>query len=102
MTFATNSKHYKRRNERHKTICSTSVMLQFMCTHAYRNPEHHQRPSFEEICTYLQQPINKLINSESQKHDIVSATEDESAPLGADLDTAMHLYLDLQGTYTSS
>ena len=26
-------------------------------THALRNPEHHQRPSFEQIFTYLKQPI---------------------------------------------
>ena len=28
-------------------------------THERRNPEHHQRPSFGQICTYLQQPIDE-------------------------------------------
>ena len=63
-----------------------------------RNPEHHQRPSFEEICAYLrQQPINKW----NQDDDSVSATEDGNVPLGAELEAATHLYLDLQETYTS-
>jgi hypothetical protein len=68
------------------------------CT--YRNPEHHQRPSFEEVCAYLQQPMNKLVLW-NQEHDGVTATKEGNILLGAELETAKYLYLDLQETYTS-
>ena len=61
---------------------------------------HHQRPSFEEVCAYLQQPMRKLVHW-SQEHDGASAMEDGNILLGAELDTAKHLYLDLQETYTN-
>ena len=61
---------------------------------APRNPEHRQRPSFEEICNYLQQPIDALNHDD----DGISATEIVDI-LGAELEAATHLYMDLQETY---
>lgn len=66
----------------------------------FRNPEHHQRPSFKEICDYLQRPTNKLINW-GQEHGQVSVKDDGNVMLGAELEIATHLYLDLQEAYTS-
>lgn len=63
------------------------IMLQ------YRNPEHHQRPSFENICTYLQQPVDHVVCNSQHDETICSNC------LGADLQAATEMYSDLQETY---
>ena len=60
-----------------------------------RNPDHQQRPSFEDVCVYLQKPTAKLAYW-SRSDDMIAENINS---LGAELDIASELYLDLQVMY---
>ena len=60
-----------------------------------RNPDHQQRPCFEEVCVYLQQPTAKLVYW-SHSDDMIAENINS---LGAELEIASELYLDLQVMY---
>lgn len=57
-----------------------------------RNPDHHQRPTFEEICDYLQLPATKLLYWSPDN-------DGEGSVMGAAIETASQLHLDLQDSY---
>ena len=62
---------------------------------SFRNPDHQKRPSFEEACVYLQQPAGKLLYW-NHTDDLIA---ENVKSLGAELDIANELFLDLQVTY---
>ena len=61
----------------------------------FRNKEHQNRPSFVEIYTYLKLPAAKLLHW-SQRDSSVSV---KARRLGAKLEEATQLYMDLQDNY---
>ena len=63
-----------------------------------RNPCHQQRPSFESVCTQLQQPPANL-TSWDEKDNLIA---DNVNVLGAELYSSINLYLDLQEAYKES
>ena len=61
-------------------------------SHTFRNKEHQLRPSFDVICTYLQQSVVKLLYCSRQDAGNVNN-------LGAELEKATQLYVDLQESH---
>lgn len=66
-----------------------------MSIHISRNPDHAQRPTFESIYDYLDSPEESLL----QWHDRDIVQDKLAHLLGAPLEEANNLYLDLQRTY---
>jgi len=61
-----------------------------------RNPKHQHRPKFDDICIYLQQPVNKTLLYWSPHDSTLSPSVDT---LGAPLERAFRLYPELQNKY---
>ena len=60
-----------------------------------RNPEHHARPTFEDITMDLARDPVVLLNWSQQDRE----TSSKAAVLGAPLEEGRHLYPDLQNKY---
>jgi len=68
-----------------------------------RNPEHSCRPTFDSIYDYLDSPNESLLQwpatGSTQKNRAPTDKVTDVKALGAPLDQASELYLDLQRTY---
>ena len=76
----------------------TSCFGMFLSICCHRNPDHHQRPRFDEVFESLGRP--ELIPSSFGEELDLESVPPAALVLGSPLDAAKHLYLDLQHTYT--
>ena len=61
-----------------------------------RNPDHHSRPTFEDITRELATDPEALLSWSQQD----KATASKASVLGAPLEEGKHLYQELQNKYT--
>ena len=78
-----------------KKRASKSWWLALFLYFPFSNPDHQQHPFFEEVRVYLQKPTAKLVYW-SHSDDTIAENINS---LGAELDIASELYLDLQVMY---
>lgn len=65
--------------------------------HAYRNPDHEKRPSFKQICSqHLQESSARLLYWSPDDNNLSPSV----GLLGAPLEQAFKLHMDLQEKYT--
>ena len=61
-----------------------------------RNPKHEERPGFEQICSkHLQQSSARMLYWNPEDNDLSPSV----SVLGAPLENAIGLYMDLQNKY---
>ena len=70
-------------------------LLSLLSTQILRNPDHHSRPTFEDITRELAIDPEALLSWSQQD----KATSSKAAVLGAPLHEGRHLYPDLQQRY---